>query len=174
MHIRSEKGSAVSALVIAAAMVLLIILPVFSAVIEKLILLEKTEIIRDAVDMANISVYNALNPGNLGKVKVSFDHDEMLEIFEELLSDNLRLDENMEPEAGSIAEGQVVISSLEIYCNDLPVRCPNDVLIDKPSVHSCINIPIKPSLYTGVILKLLGRENIVINVHVDSEIPVNN
>jgi hypothetical protein len=155
-------------------MVLLVILPVFAAIIEKFILLEKTEIIRSAVDMANISAYNALNAGSLGKVTVNFDHAEMLDIFEELLSDNLRLDKDLEPEPGSIAEGQVVISSLEIYCSGLPVRCPDDVLIDRPSVHSCIDIPIKPSLYTGVILKLLGKENIVIKVHVDSEIPINN
>lgn len=174
MHASSEKGSAVTAVVIAAAMVLLVILPVFAVIMDKFILLEKAEIIGSAVDMANISAYNALNAGSLGKVAVNFDYDEMLDIFRELLSDNLRLDEDLEPETDSIAEGQVIISSLEIYCNGLPLRCPNGVLIDRPSVHSCIDIPIKPSLYTGVILKLLGRENIVIKVHVDSEIPVNN
>ncbi len=174
MHVRSEKGSAVTAVVIAAAMVLLVILPVFSVVIEKFILTGKAKIIRDAADMANISVYNALNAENLGRVAVSFNREEMLGLFRELLSDNLRLDEELKPKDGSIAEGQVIINSLEIYCKDLPARCPDETLIERPSVHSCICIPIKPSLYSGVVLKLLGRDTIIVKVHVDSEIPLNN
>ena len=56
-----ERGSAVTQVVLMAALLVFIILPVFSAVIEKYILLEKARVIRDSVDMANLSAYNALS-----------------------------------------------------------------------------------------------------------------
>lgn len=174
MATRHEKGSSVVDVVIAAAMLIFIILPVFSVVIEKYVLMEKARIIRDAVDMTNISVYNAINAGNLGRLLVNADREEALEIFEELLCVNLRLDEGLNPKAGSVAEGRVEISSLEMYTSGFPVTCPKGTKIVKPSVHSCINVPIEPSLYRRVVLSLLGRNYIDVEVHVDSEIPVNN
>ena len=65
-----EKGSAVTQTVLMAAMLVFVILPVFSAVIEKYILMEKARIIRDSVDMTNISAYNALSCTDLRKVRI--------------------------------------------------------------------------------------------------------
>lgn len=174
MSARNEKGSAVVDVVVAAAMVVFVILPVFSAAIEKYVLMEKARVIRDAVDMTNISVYNALNAGNLGQANVNLGHSEAVEIFEKLICINLSLDEGLNPKAGSVAEGCVEVISLEIYTSGFPVICPRGTTIVKPSVHSCINVPIKPSLYRRVVLSLLGRDYIDVEVHVDSEIPVNN
>ncbi len=170
----NEKGSAVVDVVIAAAMVIFIILPVFSVAMEKYVLMEKAKIIRDSVDMTNISAYNALNTGNLGRTSIHLDRTETLGIFKKLLCVNLGLDEGLNPKNGSIAEGRVEVSSLEIYTEGFPLICPSGTMIVKPSVHSCINVPIKPSLYREVILNLLGKEYINVEVHVDSEIPVNN
>lgn len=174
MAVRYEKGSAVVDVVIAAAIVIFVLLPVFSVVIEKYILMEKARMIRDTVDMTNISAYNALNTGRLGKVNVDVRRSEALEIFEELLCANLSLDEGLIPKAESIAEGRVEVSSLEMYMSGLPAKCSCGITIVKPSIHSCINVPIKPSLYRRAVLSLLGREYIDVVVHVDSEIPVNN
>jgi len=174
MAARNEKGSAVVDVVIGAAMIIFVILPVFSAVIEKYILMEKARIIRDAVDMTNISAYNAMKTGSLGQVNVKFERSEASEIFGKLLCVNLGLDEGLYPKDGSIAEGRVVVSSLEIYTNAFPVVCPSGTTIVKPSVHSCINVPIMPTLYRGLILRLYGKDHIDVEVHVDSEIPVNN
>ena len=174
MDIRSEKGSAAANVVIAAAMVVFVLLPVFSAVMEKQILNEKARVIRDAADMANIGTYNALKTENLGRVLVDADRRKALDIFRELLRANLRLDGELCPEEGSIAEGPVVIQSLEMYMDGLPAECPDGTVIDRPAVHSCLKVPVKPSLYRGSILKLLGREYIGLELHVDSEIPVNN
>jgi len=174
MNLRSTKGSAVVYTVIAAAMLVFVILPVFSAVVEKYIMNEKARVIKDAVDMANIGVYNALNAGNLGKVNVDINYSKALEIFRRLLRKNLKLDAEMCPEDGSIAEGKVEIQSLEIYLSGFPVTCTSGTVVDRPSVHSRVCVPVRPSLYRTAILKLLGKQYILLELHVDSEIPLNN
>jgi hypothetical protein len=91
-----------------------------------------------------------------------------------MLALNLKLDGNLDPKPGSVAEGRVEIKSLEIYGNGFPTACPDGAVILRPSVHSSITVPVRPSLYRSVLLGLLGKEHIVIEVHVDSEIPVDN
>ena len=169
-----DKGSAVVDVVIAAAMVIFVILPVFSIAMEKYVLLEKSRIIRDAVDMTNISAYNAMVSENLGKANVYPDRDEVLEIYEALLCVNLNLNEGMTPGNGSVAEGRVEIGSLELYPGGIQAVCPNGAEIVRPTIHSCIRVPIQPSLYRRAVMELLGRDSIMAEVHVDSEIPLNN
>ena len=174
MTARGEKGSAVADVVIAAAMLIFVLLPVFSVIIEKYIFAEKARIIRDAVDMANISAYNALRTESLGKAQADIGRSEASRIFEELLCANLNLEEGLVPQIDSIAEGRVEIISLEMYMNGFPAKCPGGATIMKPSFHSFIKVPIRPALYRKVVLGMMGRDYIDIEVHVDSEIPVNN
>jgi len=169
-----NRGTAVAEVIIAAAMLVFIILPVFSAVMEKYVLSEKARIIKDSVDMANISAYNALDTAELGKTGVDVTRSKAMDIYEEVLKANLNLDENLDPLPGSVAEGRVKVVSLEIYRSGFPGSCPNGTSILRPSVHSSISIPVRPSLYRTAVLSLLGRDHIDIVVHVDSEIPVNN
>ncbi len=171
---KHTKGSAVLEVLIGVTMLVFVILPVFSAVMEKYILLEKSRIIRDAVDMTNISVYNALDTRELGKVQVNMNRSEAMRIFEEILAANLSLNGDLTPKPDSVAEGTVEVVSLEIYIAGFPTACPDGTTIVRPSVHSSVNIPIKPSLYRSVILSLLGKNHIDVVVHVDSEIPLNN
>lgn len=169
-----EDGTAVAEVIIVAAMLVFVILPVFSAVMEKYVLSEKVRIIKDAVDMTNISAYNALDTTELGMTGVDVSHSKVMDIYEEVLRFNLNLDEDLDPLPGSVAEGRVEVVSLEIYRSGFPGSCPNGTSILRPSVHSSISIPVRPSLYRTLILSLLGRDHIDIAVHVDSEIPVNN
>jgi hypothetical protein len=169
-----EKGSAVTQTVLMAAVLVFVILPVFSAVIEKYILMEKARIIRDSVDMTNISAYNALSCMDLGKVRIEAGRSEILEIYRQMLSTNLRLRDDLEPEPDSVAEARVEVLSLEVFTDSFPAQCPEGVSITRPAVHSSICVPVRPSLYRSVILKMLGRDYIDIIVHVDTEIPVNN
>jgi hypothetical protein len=171
---RDMRGSAATETVIAAAVLIFMILPVFSVIIEKYILNVKAQVIRDAVDITNISVYNALNPDDLGKVRVNASGERCAEIFKDMLARNLKLDGNLDPEQGSVAEGHVEIKSLEIYNSGFPATCPDGTSILRPSVHSSVVIPVKPSLYRSLILSVLGKDHIDVTVHVDSEIPVNN
>lgn len=171
---RSRGGSAAAEVVIAAAMLVFIILPVFSAVMEKYVLARKASIIRDALDMTNIAVYNALNAADLGMVRIDAVRSKAMDVFTEILSANLRLDGGLYPEPESIAEGRVEVVTLEIFCDGFPVTCPDGSVITRPCVHSGVRIPIRPSLYSAAVLRLLGSDFIVVFVHVDSEIPVNN
>ncbi len=169
-----NKGSVVTEIVVMAAMLVFIILPVFSAIAEKYVLMEKSRVIRDAADMTNISAYNALSATVLGKAAVDVSYTEALDIYAEMLGRNLRLDEDMDPEPDSVAEGRVEVLSLIVYSDGFPAACPEGVSITRPTVHSCIRVPVKPSLYRGIILEMLGKDSIDIVVHVDSEIPLDN
>jgi hypothetical protein len=169
-----SKGSVVTEIVLMAAMLVFIVMPVFSAVIERYVLAQKARVIRDAADMTNISAYNALNAANLGKAAVDISQSEVMEIYKEMLGRNLRLEGDMDPKEDSVAQGRVEVLSLMIAANGFPAVCPEGAVITKPTVHSCIRVPVKPSLFRGIILGMLGREHIDIVVHVDSEIPLDN
>ncbi len=168
------KGSVVTEVVLMAAMLVFIILPVFSAVTEKYVLMEKARVIRDTVDMTNISAYNSLTASELGKAVVDMSQAKIMDIYREMLARNLKLDGNMDPKSDSIAEGRVEVLSLVVCSSGFPAVCPEGVTITKPTVHSCIQVPVKPSLYRSIILGMLGKEHIDIVVHVDSEIPLDN
>ncbi len=171
---RYIKGSVVTEIVLMAAMLVFIILPVFSTIVEKYVLMEKARVIRDAADMTNISAYNAISAADLGKTAVDVSHTEVLDIYAQMLGRNLRLEEDMDPRPDSVAEGQVEVLSLVVYSDGFPATCPEGAAITRPTVHSCISVPVKPSLYRGIILGMLGRDSIDIVVHVDSEIPLDN
>ena len=171
---RNKRGSAAADVVIAAGIMIFVLAPVFSLVMEKYVLSIKTGIIRDALDMTNIAACNALKTGELGKARVEADRADVVKIFEELLCLNMNLEKGLIPGKNSIAEGPVVIKSVEIYLDGLPAVCPGGTVVAKPAVHSSISVPIKPSLYRKLMLKLQGKDFIVLTVHVDSEIPVNN
>jgi len=168
-----NRGSAVAEVAIAAAMLVFVILPVFSAVIEKYLLSATLRTIRDAVDMANISAYNALDASQLGMAQVDVSKSKTMDIYKEVLRLNLKLDEQLDPLPGSVAEGRVEVDPPDIYLTNFPQYCPNGTVIDRPSVHSIIRIPVKPSLYRAAILGLLGKDHVDVEMHVDTEIPVN-
>lgn len=95
--IKRKKGSAVTDVVIGAAVIVFVLLPIFSFIAEKFIVLDKAQMIKDAVDMTNISTYNAMLAGSLGKEEVSLSHGEAEEIFISLLAANLNLKPDLSP-----------------------------------------------------------------------------
>ena len=161
MFLKKRTGSAVVDVLVAAAIILFVILPLFSAVIEKYILFNKAQIIEDVVDMTNISVYNALLTTSLGMQSVAMDYQQAEAIFRTYLSRNLKLEDDLTPKESSIAEGTVTVKSLIIDQN-------------AHTVHSMVSIPIRPTLYRQLILDAIGKEYITIEIRVDTEIPVNN
>ena len=174
MFSNNRTGSAVVDVTIAAAIIVFVILPVFSSIVEKYILLNKAQIIKDAMDMTNISVYNAMITGSLGKETVDIEYAEAEKIFRDFLSINLKLEADLTPTPKSIADSKVAVDSLMIYISGFPCICPDGVSISRPAVHSSVNVPIKPTLYRQLILDALGKDYIILKVHVDSDIPLNN
>jgi hypothetical protein len=169
---KGSRGSAALDVVIAAAIIVFVIFPVFSAVLEKYVVMNRIQLIKDAVDITNVSLYTAIDAGNLGQSVITMDDENVYEIYKGLLCKNLNLDESFFPEENSVADGEVGIDSLVIYTDELPVTCPEGVHITRPAVHSIVIVPVRPVLYRRMMLKLSGREYIELRVHVDSEIPV--
>lgn len=169
-----NRGSAVVDVMIFAALLVFVILPVFSLVFEKYLLLNKVQSIKDAVDMAAISTYNSLNADRLGRMEVFAEISAAEETYINMLAANLKLDNNLNPFEESLAEGKVEIKSLIFYGKNFPLSCPKGLILTKPSVHSIIDVPVKPSLYRRIILSLTGQQYFKLEVHTDSEIPVNN
>lgn len=174
MSIEWEKGSGTIDVIIAAAIIVLVILPIFSVIAERYIILNKAEIIKDAVDMTNVSVYNAINAGVLGKTQVDIELDKADDIYRRLLSENLNLNVDLSPRQNSLAEDDVKIKSIVFYSGEAIEECPEGIVMDRPSIHSVIVVPIRPSLYRQLILNLLGKQYVELEIHVDSEIPINN
>ena len=171
------KGSGTMDVLIIGAIIIFVLLPVFSAIMERYMLLVKVQAIKDAVDLTNLSSYFAMETEILGKGDVSFDEDKLLGKYKEMLAKNLRLDDGLNPEEGSIADCQVRIESVVLYSEyneDFPASCPEGASIMRPAVHSSIVVPVKPVFFAGIIKSLSGKEYIELKVHVDSDIPINN
>lgn len=174
MKLDKLRGSAAVDVVIGTAIIIFILLPVFSVVAEKYIIMLKAQVIKDAVDLTNISAYNAIDAGILGKCTAVPDKKEVLSIYRSILSKNLNLDENLSGKKGSVAEGTVVIESVDLHIGGFPLTCQNGTELKRPSIHSMVIVPVKPSLYRKVIMDKLQEESIFLRVHVDSDIPVDN
>ena len=76
---------------------------------------------------------------------------------------------NLIPLENSVANDKVIVKSVEIYTDDIQAIVLM-VHIARPAIHSCISVPIKPSLYAEKILNILGKDYFEFEVHVDSEI----
>ena len=169
-----DTGGAVGEIIIGAAIIVFVLLPVFSAVIEKYFINTKTQIIKDAIDTTNISTYISINPEELGRNFVVHNETEAWEIYNKLLARNLNLEEDLSPRNNSPADGKVKIESIIIYSGKKSENCPQGTEFRRPGIHSLIVVPIKPLLYSQFILSLMGKDWVELYVHVDSEIPVNN
>jgi len=169
-----EKGLGVLEVLLAAGMLVFVIMPVFAAVMERCILFSKAQMIKDAVDITNAAAYNSITVQALSREEVSFDTLEASKIYSRLLSENLSLNPDFTPKASSPAEGRVEVRELVFYSSGFPQSCPCGVKIERPAVHSCVMVPVKPLFYRGIILRAMGKQFVELIIHVDSEIPVNN
>lgn len=174
--LKSEKGSGVAQVIAAAAFILFIILPLFSVVIERYILYNKINIIKDAIDLSNLSIYNTISTEKTSKGhdKIDFNSNEMT-IYKRILAKNLNLNADMTPKEKSIAESTVEVVELKAYLYaSIPTTCTQGNTLDQPTIHAVIKVPVKPTLLSNAILSALGKDYIDIKIHVDTEIPINN
>lgn len=172
---RSCKGEVINSIIMYLMIVAFVIFPVMSAVIEKYILGIKVQEIKDSMDLSNISTYYALTMGSTSSGNIELDSPKALVILKKYTAINLNLNSDLTPGgSGCIADGQVTVKSVNIYTNDFPKTCPNGRTIKRITVHSLVTVPLKPELYAASILKALGRSTIDIDVHEDTEIPLDN
>ena len=169
-----EKGSITADILIAGSIIVFVLIPIFCSVMEGYIVLLKTQSIADAVDITNQSVYYALKAESLSRGNVAFDEDTAFEIYVRIISKNLRLNEDLSPKENSVADARIRIESIAIYTNELPAACPYGKVMTRPTIHSCVTIPVKPVFFGEVIKNITGKEFIELKVHVDSDIPTDN
>lgn len=171
---RNQRGDAVLDVILLAAIVVFVIIPVFYYLIENYLISVKAQVIRDAVDMTNISAYEAIRAENLSGNMLEIDFEKLQTIYRDLLVKNLNLYGDMSPKPGSVADEKVLIESLLVYNEGNCVTCPNGTKMDRPSIHACVVVPVKPSLYRQIILGQAGKKYFELKIHVDSEIPIDN
>ena len=170
--LRGNKGEAAAEVIFFAAVVVFVIFPVASAVAEKYIAVLKGQVIKDAVDVANIALYNSLDAGRGGTAEADFGGAAAMELYKSFLAENLSLNPDLSPKADSVAEGTVVIDELYVYTSGFPLQCPRGKLVIRPAVHAVVTVPVRPSLYRGVVLGLMGKDYVELKVHVDTDLPV--
>lgn len=169
-----KRGMSVTEVLIGLAGFIFIFLPLFTFVSEKYILFTKIQIIKDSVDLSNISLYNAISTSQLSEGTIFIEDEKMIEIFSRILKNNLKLDENMNPYSDGIISDKVKVESLKFFFGNNTFTCPQGNVIRGPFIHSTVIIPVKPVFFQKTILDFLNRENIELKIHVDSKIPIDN
>jgi len=171
---KNQRGYAVLDVILLASIVVFVIIPIFYYAIESYLISVKAQIIRDTVDMTNISAYEAIKAESLSGNIFEIDYEKMQSIYSNLLAKNLSLYGDMSPKPESVADEKVLIESLLVYNEGSHISCPNGTMLDRPSIHACVIVPVKPSLYRKIILGKAGKEYFDLKIHVDSEIPIDN
>lgn len=171
--IGNETGSTTS-FILYIMLIIFVLLPLSAVLMEKYIINNKAESIKDSIDITNLAVYTAIVADQAGEANIVIDEDRLASVFRNLLSKNLRLNSDLTPKENSIADGIVVIKTLNVHTSGFPVTCPNGTTITKPTVCTEVAVPIKPSVYSKTVLDMLGVPYLNLNLHVDSEIPINN
>lgn len=177
--LNNQKGSIVSGLLIFTLAVVFVIIPIFSAVFEQHILLLKAQAIKDAVDITNLAAYNAMKVPEKSETKITATISDIRNNYIPMLALNMRLNNDLTPKEDSIAQGKVEIVNITVYPKGMsfPTTCPEGGTIRRPSVHSVIKVPIKPTLYWNIYRFLTGATGDGIKdyiVHIDTELPHNN
>jgi len=177
--LKDQKGSIVSGPLIFALVVVFVILPIFGVAFEQHILLLKAQAIKDAVDVTNLAAYNAMKIPEKSETKITATISDIRANYIPMLALNMRLNNDLTPKGDSIAQGKVEIMNITVYPKGMsfPITCPEGGTIRRPSVHSVIKVPIKPTLYWNIYRFLTGATGDGIKdyiVHIDTELPHNN
>ncbi|HBQ64715.1 MAG TPA: hypothetical protein DD727_07310 [Clostridiales bacterium] len=154
--------------VLAAGILLCLILPISGFVTEKYIMLLTLQEISDAVDMACMSAYQALNPGAASDSRILVEPEKFESGFRYYLALNLKLTDDMMPEPGAIVTGQVHIRELTIYTGPFPEQCSRGTSLSGPTVHAVITA----GAHDGILRPLLAGngETRQVTVHRDVDL----
>lgn len=172
--LRSNKGvSSVFYVFVLSGIIVFILIPLLSAVMDKYILQNKLQKIKDSLDITNIAVFNAIVTEQYSIQVLSLDAPEVDSIYKRLLAKNLKLNEDLTPTESSVADGQVIVDEKVLYAS-VPNTCPYGTNIVRPTIHCKITVPVKPILLRRMVYEVLGKDLFNLNIHVDTEIPIDN
>lgn len=168
---KHRNGSSLAGAILAAAIIVLVVLPIFSFILEGYIFTNKIQVIRDAVDITNMAAVNSLDWVSLSKTGMDFDYGILRENYERILAENLLLDANLRPQAKSVLDGNVEIEELSVFMDGFPLFCPLGTKLNRSGIHSVIAFIVKPTLYGKVLWLLTGKEFFEFTMHTDTELP---
>ena len=175
INTKKLRGDGFSLTIIIVLIMVYLLVPLFSAVIEKQIVQLKAAEVTDALQMSCLATYDSLESKALSQAVASYKQTKTEDVFKDFLAANMNLNNDLTPKNSiSVADGQVRVESIEIFNSDLPKTCPDGKTIIYPSVHATIIVPVKPSLYKGTILQLLGKDYIDCKFHIDTEVVIDN
>jgi len=174
MKMKNCRGYATIDVILFTGIMLFLIFPLFSFTLEKYVYQNSIQIIKDTLDMTAIATYESLDANSTAKDNIQFDRTELINIYKKYLAQNLKLNDDLVPEDGSIAKDTVRIEQLELFTSGFPDICPEGAEINKLSIHVLVVIPLKPNLYREVLLDALGKDYVELKLHHDTELPVNN
>lgn len=186
--LNNNKGSIVSNILVFTFVLMFVILPIFSIVLEQYILLLKGQAIKDAIDVTNIGAYNCMDIEAKSETIVvagrnqserDFIEEKIKDKFKDLLILNLNLNSDLTPKDNSVPDGKIEIIEVSVFPTGMafPITCSGGGIITRPSIHSIIKIPIKPSLYWNIYRYLKNEKGDGLKdyyIHVDTELPDNN
>jgi len=177
--IKNNKGSVVSDLLLLTLVFIFVVLPIFSIVLEQYILLLKAQAIKDAVDITNLSAFNAMKVIDKSETKITASANDIKNHYNPLLALNMNLNSDLTPKENSVAAGKVEIINVTVYPKGMsfPVTCPEGDIISRPSVHSVIKIPVEYTFFWNIYRFFTGSTNDGIRTHeahIDTELPYNN
>ena len=156
--------------------ILFIIFPIFSIVIEKVILDLKSDEIKGIIKDATESTFIALNIDTTSVENIDVDLDRFKEVFERYIKTNFNLKEDFKPKDNSMVDGPVKINKIIFYgTNSLPFTHPTkEITYNRPFIEVEVIFPIKPHLYRKVILDALGKEYLEVTINYHYTLPINN
>lgn len=122
--------------------------------------------IKTQMDLANRAVYKNINADRLAEREFYIDESQGWQTFLEKLRTNMKLDDEMNPRADNEYRivGTVNVISFEIYNQDeLPAVTPAGTHVDEVSVHSRVEVRIRPLF--------IWFSEITVRPHIDTDIP---
>ncbi len=179
MIMKNNKGSVVSDFLLFILIIIFVVIPLFSSVFEQYVLLLKGQAVKDAIDITNLAAYNAMTITEKSENIITAAASDIKANYIPILALNMNLNSDLTPKENSIADGTVEIINITVYSKGMsfPITCPKGSIISRPSIHSIIKVPMKPSLYWNIyrfITGAIGDGMREYNIHVDTELPVNN
>lgn len=146
--IKDEKAGAISIaglyLAIAAAMLIFVFIDLYY-------LSNVYRYIKNQQDLANRAVYATLDLNQLAERKLYIDETAGKLKFEEYIRKNLQVKSNFY----EIIEGDIIIKEFEIYNeSELPAVTPEGKSINNITVHSKIEVNVKPIMFEPLTVRL--------------------
>lgn len=163
--LKDQRGSG-SGITLKSLAVILIMLMLVAVIIDSLYVAVAYFYIKTQMDMSNRAVYAEVDILKLADRQFYIDENKGEKRFYSYLKKNLNLDNSLEPiNPGFNIVGPIKIIDFEIYNEeDLPSVTPVGTYVDMISVHSRIEVKIRPIFYGFF-------DDVTIRPYIDTDLP---